>query len=73
MSRSIVLKDQKFGELQVVADGIISGDYTFWNCSCSCGNIRVVEEKRLVAGKVTECLDCETRLKTSKAAGGKQN
>lgn len=73
MSGLIVLKGQKFGELQVVGDGIVSGDYTFWNCSCSCGNIRVVEEKRLVSHKVTACLDCEARTKTNKAAGGKQS
>jgi hypothetical protein len=70
MSRSIVLKDHKFGELQVVTDGIVSANYTFWNCSCSCGNIRVVEEKRLVSGKITACIDCEAKSKMSNAVSG---
>ena len=70
---SDVLKGHKFGELEVVTDGMVGGSYTFWNCSCSCGKIRVVEEKRLVSGKIRACLDCESSSKMSNMAGAELN
>ncbi|MEP6924041.1 MAG: hypothetical protein ABI954_06230 [Pyrinomonadaceae bacterium] len=68
MPDTIQRKDQIFGDLTVVGDGIASGRYIFWTCSCSCGNIRVVEERRLVSGIVTMCAVCEEGAKMGKAA-----
>jgi hypothetical protein len=54
---------QRIGNLEVIERVIWSSPPIsyYWVCRCDCGNVRTVEEKRLVKETVTMCVSCEIR------------
>lgn len=53
---------QRIGTLKVIKKVIWSSpDSYYWVCQCDCGNVRTVEERRMVEETVTMCISCEIR------------
>jgi hypothetical protein len=58
---------QRIGTLEVIERVIWSSpDTYYWVCRCDCGNVRTVEEKRLVEETITMCVSCEIKKKMGK-------
>ncbi len=38
----------------------------YWVCRCDCGNMRMVEEKRLDEGTITMCVGCDMKKNKGK-------
>ena len=57
---------QKFDDLKLIRHAEQGGSAYWWVCKCWCDNTRVVEESRLLSGKITMCVACETRAKMNK-------
>ena len=63
---ALTLIGQKFGDLKVTSQPFDIAGAKWWPCQCWCGNMRGVEEKRLVSGKITCCIPCGVRKKMEK-------
>lgn len=62
------LVNQKFGDLKVIRQDNPTREAYWWICRCWCGDIRRVEERRLMSGKITMCVACEARAKMENPA-----
>jgi hypothetical protein len=51
----IDMTGQKCGRLTVISRAENKGTRAYWNCLCECGNTKIVEGKRLRAGKTQSC------------------
>jgi len=50
------LINKKFGKLTAIAfDSISKKHFAIWLCKCDCGNIKFVESRYLIRGKVKSC------------------
>jgi predicted SprT family Zn-dependent metalloprotease len=54
---------QKQGALTVIDKARTSRETLWWYCQCKCGEIRTVEERRLVKGMISICIKCEAKSK----------
>ena len=54
---------RRIGTLEVIERVIWSSPPIsyYWVCQCDCGNVRTVEEKRLVEETITMCVRCEIK------------
>ena len=54
---------RRIGTLEVIERVIWSSPPIsyYWVCQCDCGNVRTVEEKRLVEETITMCVMCEIK------------
>lgn len=55
LNQVIDLTGQRFGRLRVTSRANVPSRKTFWNCECSCGNIKIVRSDCLRRGQVTSC------------------
>lgn len=56
MGRKFIdLTGEQFGMLTVDSIAYKKNSYTYWNCSCNCGGIRIVRGDHLRDGSVTDC------------------
>lgn len=53
--RKISLVGQKFGRLRVLEDAGVNNGRTYSKCLCDCGNIVVVQNKKLRSGNTKSC------------------
>lgn len=70
------MKDEtgnRYGKLIVTGRALDTKDRTkvFWNCTCDCGNIRIVSGQFLRSNKATSCLSCREKPKRNRK--GKPN
>ncbi len=55
---------QKFGNLKIIGKSQRASRETYyWFCLCDCGSRRTVEDRRLVKGMITMCIECEVKKK----------
>jgi hypothetical protein len=58
-------QSKKFGDLNVIENNT-NGRSGWVVCLCWCGNLRIVLERRLLAGESVACVPCEVRRKMEK-------
>ena len=57
---------EKYGALTVLKLDRKTSETYWWICQCKCGQIRSVEEQRLVKGLISTCIKCEVKNKMEK-------
>ena len=59
---------QRIGNLEVIERVIWSSPPIsyYWVCRCDCGNMRMVDEKRLDEGTITMCVGCDMKKNKGK-------
>ena len=55
MSKRLDLTGQRFGRLVVLKPASKKGKHTYWDCQCSCGNIKSISTSHLRSGHSKSC------------------